>query len=464
MDNDTGREQWGSRLGFIMAAIGSAVGLGNIWRFPYLTAESGGASFVVLYIVLLFIVGIPVMIGEFVIGRGANKSPVQALSQSGEKDWSPLGYLFVLTGFGILSYYSVVAGWTLQYMIDSFGGVLLNYDPGTYFGAISTGTRSIVFHFLFMAITTAIVISGVQDGIENAVKLLIPLLVVLVAGLGIWAFSREGSMEGYSFYLAPDPDKLFQTYEIGQLSLPFINLDILGDAAGQTFFTLSLGMGAMITYASYLSSDEDLIEETLIISFSNFGIAFLAGLTVFPIITAYGLMDQIKESSVSTLFIALPQAFQSIGGTWGMSLSFVFFGCLFLAALTSGISLLEVVTSTLIDEFDVGRQSAAITSAIAIFLIGLPAALNTAWLSMADTIAGNLLLMLGGFMLAIYVGWLMKDPVKELKKGLRYPSPTLWYGIIRYVAPIMLIFLLLTSFWEFSQSLLQTELKEVTGG
>lgn len=450
--NSENRESWNTRLGFIFAAIGSAVGLGNIWRFPYMTAESGGASFVLLYLFLLFLIGIPVMIAEFVIGRKTRRSPVKALASAGRYDWSPLGFLFVATGFIILSYYSVIAGWTLQYMVDSAGGIITDYDPGTYFDAISTGKRSIFYHTLFMVITTCIVLAGVKRGIENSVKFLIPTLVLLLAGLGFWAFFQPGSGEGYSFYLKPDLSTLFSS------SFPYVNVQILADAAGQTFFTLSLGMGAMITYASYLSRDEDLVEETLIISLSNVCIAFLAGLIVFPIIAAFNLQGEIGQSTISTLFIAIPKAFQSIGGAWGSFLSFAFFGCLFLAALTSGISLLEVVTSTLIDQFDISRITASTTSGALIFILGIPAALNLGWLSLADQIAGNLLLMVGGFLLTLYVGWTMYEAGRELRKGLNIPVVGLWIALIRYIIPVVMFCLVLLAFWDISYGMLSDAL------
>ena len=445
---DKSREKWGTRLGFILAAVGSAVGLGNMWRFPYLTAEHGGAGFVLFYIVLLFLVGLPVMIGEFILGRSSRRSPVQALAQKGESDWHILGFLFVLTGFGILSYYSVIGGWTIRYMLDSLAGNLLAMEAGAYFEDINTGFDALLFHLLFMGITTGIVLGGVRRGIERSVKLLIPLLVLLSVGLAIWAYFQPGSLEGYEFYLAPEWGRLVQTYSPWGMSITFLNLSLLANAAGQTFFTLSLGMGAMITYASYLSSDEDLIEESLLISVSNFGISFLAGLMIFPIIFSVGLVEQIGESTMGALFITVPEAFRSIGGWWGSLLSLVFFFCLLLAALTSGISLLEVVTSSLIDEFDIRRRPAALASGSIIFLGGIPAALSITWLEVADKIAGNFLLMLGGFFLAIYLGWLCKSAGAELDKGLRLPLKRVWFILIRYVAPPALLGLLIWLSWD----------------
>lgn len=460
--SDVSRGQWNTRLGFILAAVGSAVGLGNIWRFPYMTAESGGASFVFLYVVLLFIIGIPVMLAEFVIGRSSQLSPVQALAQSSQRNWAPLGFLFVLTGFTILSYYSVIAGWTLQYMMDSLGTVFQDHSSEQYFQAISAGNRAIFFHLIFMGLTTGIVVAGVENGIERAVKVLIPLLVVLLAGLAVWAYRQDGAVEGYTYYLAPDVNKLIKSYSLGPLSVPFLNLEILSDAAGQTFFTLSLGMGAMLTYSSYLSKQEDLFEETLIISAFDTGVALLAGLAIFPIIHAFNLVEKVGESTVGTLFITLPEAFRTMGG-WGMFLNFAFFAMLLLAALTSGISLLEVVTSSVIDEYGISRNVAATTSGLAIFLLGVPAALNTAWLSLADKIASNLLLLLGGFMLSVYVGWYMSAPAEELRRGLGWNISSLWLGLIRYVVPPVLFLLLMTGFWGLSQDLLAQALPGAGG-
>jgi NSS family neurotransmitter:Na+ symporter len=462
MDNTSGgREEWKSRLGFIMAAVGSAVGLGNIWRFPYMTAESGGAGFLVLYLALLLIIGIPVMIAEFIIGRKSRLSPVQALSTGSDSDWKPLGILFVITGFVILSYYSVVAGWTLQYMVDSVGGVVTQYSPGTYFNAISEGQRAIFYHLLFMSITTGIVLAGVQGGIEKSVKFLIPTLVILLFGLAIWVFFQDGSAEGYKYYLQPNLNRMFTD------SFPFVDINLLANAAGQTFFTLSLGMGAMITYSSYLSQKDDLVQETLIISLSNVGIAFLAGLIVFPVISAFDIFvlepGKIPQGTISTLFKAIPKAFQSIGGFWGSFFSFLFFGCLFLAALTSGISLLEVVTSSLMDEFNLSRRIAATFSSTAIILLGIPSALDLSWLGMADQIANNILLLSGGFFITLYVGWTMSDAVDELKQGLEFPVADLWLTLIRYVVPLVMLAVLLLSFWEVSSGMLESALDTVTG-
>jgi NSS family neurotransmitter:Na+ symporter len=277
--------------------------------------------------------------------------------------------------------------------------------------------------------------------------------------LAVWAYTLSGASSGYQYYLQPDTSHLFTE------GFPFLDVELLANAAGQTFFTLSLGMGAMITYSSYLSRDEDLVQETMIISLSNVGIAVLAGLIVFPIISAFNLFSleagQVPSGTISVLFQAIPRAFQSMGGVWGSFFSFLFFGCLFLAALTSAISLLEVVTSSLIDEFSWPRRISATLSGFLVTLMGIPAALDIGWLGMADKIANNILLLTGGFFITLYVGWIMDRAAEELRRGLQIPVATLWLTLIRYFVPVVMLGVLLLSFWEFSYDLLQTALEQV---
>lgn len=424
------REVWGTRLGFIMAAVGSAVGLGNMWRFPYLTAESGGAGFVVLYILFTFLVGIPVLMAEFSIGRRNRLSPVGALRRSGGRGWSGLGYLFVAAGFLILSYYSVIAGWVTRYALD---GIVSGFpsDPGTYFGAVTTGVQPIIYHLVFMTLTIVIVMGGIEKGIERASLLMMPALFVLVAGLAAWAFTLEGSGAGYAFYLSPSFDELF-------------HMETLANAAGQAFFSLSLGMGAMLTFSSYLSRKESLPREGGIIAFADFGVAFLAGLMVFPIIFALGLEGSMGESTVGALFIGLPGAFVSLGGL-GRVVGSLFFLALFVGAVTSAISLLEVVTSSIIDELGVSRKSAAVGAGAVIAVLGLVPAMNIDALGAMDAVASEIFLPLGGLGMAIFVGWRMKDPMGELLEGSSpswRPLFTVWIWLLRVFVPAMLLIVL----------------------
>lgn len=425
------REVWGTRVGFILAAVGSAVGLGNMWRFPYVTAETGGAAFVVLYIGLVFVVGIPVMLSEFVIGRRTHQSPISALKQAGGPAWAPLGYIFVLAGLLILAYYSVIAGWVARYALTGFFDGFPEV-PGDFFNRISTGSTAIWFHLGFMALTIGIVMGGIEKGIERASLTMMPVLFVLLIGLAVWAATLAGSGRGYGFYLAPDLGALF-------------SLDTLAEAAGQTFFSLSLGMGAMLTFASYLSRDESLPREGTVIAFSDFGVAFVAGLLVFPVIFALGLQGDVSDSTVAALFIALPGAFVEMGGL-GRVVGFFFFLALFIGAVTSAISLLEVVTSSVIDEWGVQRKHAAVGGGLVIALLGLWPASDLAALDAMDQIAGNVLLVLGGLLLALFVGWrLGDDAIEEAARGAGEgirPWLGRWLVLLRFVVPALLVLVL----------------------
>ncbi len=396
------RELFGSRWGFVLAAVGSAVGLGNMWRFSYVAAEGGGAAFVLLYIVMVALLGIPLMLSELVVGRRTHLSPIGALRELGGKGWAWLGGLFVLVGFLILSYYAVIAGWTLRLAFES---VTIGFpaDPGAHFGEIASGPDAMGWHLLFMAITIGIVMVGVQKGIERAAMILMPTLFLIVVGLAVWAATLEGAGAGYAYYLTPQLSEL-------------MNPAVIRSAASQAFFSLSLGMGAMLTFASYLAKDEDLNEQAVTISFADFAVAFAAGLVVFPVIFALGLQDSVGESTVGALFIALPGAFEAMG-TVGRTVGLLFFLALAVGAVTSAISLLEVVTSSIIDEFGLGRKQAAVGMGILIALFGLLSAHSLDVLGLVDQVAGELFLAVGALMMAIFVGWVMKDPAAELMRG-----------------------------------------------
>jgi neurotransmitter:Na+ symporter, NSS family len=424
------RELWGTRVGFIMAAVGSAIGLGNMWRFSYTTAENGGAAFVALYIVLTLLIGIPVMIAEFGLGRATRLSPIGALRKAGGGGWSLLGYLFVATGFLILSYYSVIAGWVVRYAVDAIRSPF-PAEAGAYFGQISTGLDAVGFHLVFMAATIFIVMGGVKKGIERASLVMMPLLVLIVVGLALFATTLTGAGEGYRFYLAPS---------LGEL----LSFDTLGAAAGQAFFSLSLGMGAMLTYASYLSRDSSLPGESATIAFSDFGIAFVAGLVVFPVIFALGLQQEVGESTVGALFIALPGAFEAMGGV-GRIVGILFFIALLIGAITSAVSLLEVVTSSVIDEFGLSRRAAALGAGGLIATLGILPAIDLVWLEVFDTLTGNVFLPLGGLLIAILVGWRMPNALELVSRGASPRMAELlrgWRWTLAFIVPPLLVLVL----------------------
>lgn len=395
------RELFNTRVGFILAAVGSAVGLGNMWRFPYVAAEGGGAAFVFLYIILTLIVGIPLMLSEFSVGRGSRLAPIGALRKLGGNGWSILGWMYVLTGFLILAYYSVITGWVVRYAIDGiFAGFAA--DPGARFGEVTSGITPVWFHLAVMGTTVFIVSMGVQKGIERAALILMPTLFGILILLAIWAFTLDGAMEGYAFYLKPDVSALLDPY-------------ILSQAAGQAFYSLSLGMGCMLTFSSYLPSDSNLSQEAVTISFSDFGVAFIAGLVVFPVIFALGMQNDVSESTVGALFIALPGAFVEMGAA-GRVIGILFFMALVVGAVTSAVSLLEVVTASVIDETRLTRRSSAVVGGILIAILGLLPALSLDFLGVMDRLA-EALLALGAFFMAIFVGWVATGASEELKKG-----------------------------------------------
>jgi NSS family neurotransmitter:Na+ symporter len=438
------REQWASRLGFVLAAVGSAVGLGNMWRFSYLTAEHGGAAFVALYLVITLVVGLPVMLAEFVVGRGARRSPIGAIAHYGASSWRPLGWLFVLSGFLILAYYSVIAGWTLRFAARSLAALFSQggfpADPAAYFAAISTGPEAIAWHLIFMGLTVAIVAGGVKGGIERSAVVLMPLLFALVVGLAFYASTLRGAEGGYRFYLNTDFSEI-------------LSFETLHVAAGQAFFSLSLGMGAMMTYASYLSRQNNLPNESLIVAVADFGVAFVAGLAVFPLIFALGLQGDVGESTMGALFITLPKAFASMGAAGGL-VGLLFFVALAVGALTSAISLLEVVVASAMDGFGWERPLAAVLLGLAIALLGVPAAMSLDVLGMMDQIAGNLFLVLGGLFLAVFVGWIMPDPMGEASKGA---EGTRWFFLWRWLLRLPVPLVLVVVLWQSLQALLAQE-------
>jgi neurotransmitter:Na+ symporter, NSS family len=429
--DDVGREQWGSRIGFVLAAVGSAVGLGNMWRFSYATAEHGGAAFVLFYIFLTFLVGVPVMIAEFGLGRSTRRSPISALRAVGGSMWVPLGFLFVAAGLLILAYYSVIAGWVTRYAIEA---VMSPFpaDAGAYFGQVSSGIQPVLFHLAFMAITIFIVAGGVNKGIERVSMLMMPVLALIIVGLAIWATTLDGADAGYSFYLTPSMDEL-------------LSLSTVAAASGQAFFSLSLGMGAMLTYASYLPRNANLPREATVIALSDFGVAFIAGLVVFPVIFALGLQGAVGESTVGALFISLPGAFQAMGTT-GHVVGALFFLALFIGAITSAVSLLEVVVSSVIDETRMSRVKAAMIAGGVIALIGLGPAFSLDVLGAMDATASDVFLPLGGLALALLVGW--GPPSRRISEFAEGASPFVrslmggWLWTLRVAVPPFLVLVL----------------------
>src|SRR6056297_3455464 len=316
------RESWQTRIGFILAAVGSAVGLGNLWRFPWMTSENGGSAFLLVYLGVLLVVGVPGLLAEFVIGRRSGRNPVGALSSlSDSKGWSAFGHVFVVTAVVLLSFYSVVGGWILRYFGASLTGAYFA-NPGQYFETVNYGLEAVGFHLVFLAITAVIVLRGVQRGIETATKVMMPAIVVLLVALAAWGVTLDGAGEGLAFLLSPD---------FGALEANF--LDILPAAAGQALFTLSLGAGTMLTYASYLGEDRSLVADGTAIAVLNTLVGVLAGVVVFPIM--FALVGEVGAGGPGALFVGLASAFATL--PYGQVVGAAFFGVVALAALSSSI-------------------------------------------------------------------------------------------------------------------------------
>jgi NSS family neurotransmitter:Na+ symporter len=414
------RETWSTRIGFLLAAIGSAVGLGNIWQFPFKTGTNGGAVFLVVYLVAVFVIGFPALLSEFVLGRRTHQNAIDAFTNLGHRSWRVVGGLGVLTGFWILSYYGVVGGWVIRYLIGSVRGSYFD-APASYFGAVSAGPEAVVGLAAFLALTVGIVALGIEDGIEKATKLMVPSIVVLMIALAVWAATLQNATLGYAYFLSPDFSSLASNAG-----------DVIPFAVGQAFFTLSLGMAIMVTYSSYIGDDDNLPVDGASIVVTNTLIGVLAGLVVFPILFANGISPD--TSGPSAIFVAMASAFANLPG--GRILGAAFFGVVLIAALSSAISLLEVVVAYANDNYDVSRVKVSAALGGILFVMGLPSAWDTVWLGWFDTLAYKLFLPLSVLLVVIFVGWVLADDaLAELREGagdLATFGPT-WLWMVRTV-------------------------------
>jgi NSS family neurotransmitter:Na+ symporter len=433
------RGYWGSGLGFVLAVVGSAIGLGNIWRFPTEAGQNGGGAFVLVYVIATFLIGVPVMLAELALGRKTQRNPVGAYrSLAPGSGWGLAGGLGVLTGLIILSYYSVVAGWTLKYIWVAVSGSLHGATPeaigATFNGFIQDPVAVLICHLLFMLLTIRIVMGGIQGGIERAAKILMPVLFGLLLLLVVRSLTLPGASEGLSFYLKPDFGKL--------------DVVVILKAVSQAFFSLSLGMGAIITYGSYLSPKQDLVSSALYVSFFDFFIAFLAGLAIFPAL--FSVPGLAPDVGPGLIFVVLPNIFNTIplGNLFGAA----FFILLAIAALTSAISMLEVVVAFTIDEFGWSRRRAAIGAGSVIFLLGIPSALGngavvffSGTLDFANQYFGGMALVVGALLVSLFVGWKwgVGNAVEELERGRgTFRFGKAWGFLIRFVCPLAILMIL----------------------
>jgi neurotransmitter:Na+ symporter, NSS family len=443
------RDTWGSKAAFILAAAGSAVGLGNIWGFPTVAAQNGGGAFLIVYLLCVALIGAPVMLAELAIGRRTQRNPVGAFRALAPRTaWVAVGMLGVIAGIVILSFYSVIAGWTIAYIFKTISGA---FPPGADTAAIFNGvagsaTAAIAYHLIFMVITVMVVVGGVRDGIERWTKVLMPGLAVLLVLLVFRAVTLSGAPAGLSFYLNPDFSR--------------INGGVVLAAAGQAFFSLSLGMGAMITYGSYISKKDDLVSSALAVTAFDTAIAVFAGLLIFPTLFHAG-MDP-ASSGPGMVFVVLTSLLGTIPpAPWGGTVfGTMFFLLLFIAALTSSISLLEVGTAYFVDEKKYSRKKAAWLLGIAAFVLGIPSALANGavpwltslpgvgldFLSFLFTVFGQYALVLGALFISIFTAWIWgtRQAGDEVRANDgKFPLGRTWTFLIKFVCPIAIALILI---------------------
>jgi len=437
------RGQWASSLGFVMAAAGAAVGLGNVWKFPYLAAKFGGGTFLFAYIIMLILLGMSILITEIVIGRRGKLNPVGTYGKlsGGSKWWKFVGFVGVAVNFIVLSYYSVVGGWITKYMVQYITGGIKGDITNYFVGFITNPFVPLLWHAIFMGATILIVVRGISGGIEKASKVMMPALFGIFLILVVRAVTLPGAFEGIKYYLMPDFSKLS--------GATFLM------AMGQIFFSLNIGAGCTMTYASYLSENENIPKMSTVIPLMDTMAAFLAGMVVIPSVFAFGLDP---SAGPPLLFMTMPHVFEKmpLGGLFG----FLFFMLMLFAALTSSISMLEVNVSFLVDNYKKDRKKATIGAGLIIFLVGIPSSLGQgifSWfkiggldfLSAADFLASYILMPFGAFMMCIFVARVMgiDEALKEATNNgkISFKLKYLWAFLIKYVVPVIIIFVFLSS-------------------
>lgn len=430
----TPRDNWGSKLGFVMAAAGSAVGLGNIWKFPYTAGDNGGGAFVLIYLFFVIFIGFSVMLTEFAIGRRTQKSAVGAF-KSTDRRWTFVGVLGVTSGLLIMGFYPVVGGWALAYVTKVGTGLLRSPEAiGDSFGAfISDPIQPLMWMGIYLFFNIVIVIKGISGGIEKAGKILMPLLFIILIIVSVKGLMLPGSMAGLEFLFSPDFSK--------------INSDVILAALGQAFFSLSLGMGCMMTYGSYLKRKENLVQTTAMVTAMDTGVAILAGIAMFPAMFAFGMAP---TAGPGLVFVVVPQLFAEMGGLIGFVLALIFFIGLSVAALTSSVSLLEVVVSYLIDEKGLSRVKAVITASTVMAILcvfaslslgGLgPTLFGTGAFDVFDLLTDKIFLAVGGMLVCIFAGWRLKreDLEDEITNSgeVKFPLFGLWYALVKFIIPV----------------------------
>lgn len=442
------RGNFGSRLGVILASAGSAVGLGNIWRFPTEVGRNGGAAFILVYLFCVFLVAMPVMVSEFIVGRRSKSNTIGAYRVlSPGKPWVIIGYMGVLGGVLILSFYSVVAGWTLHYTIDSFRNVLsANLDFAKVFNDFVTHPwKPLLFQYLFLLMTHFVVVRGVESGIERSCKMMMPLLFLLILMLTGFSLCMPGAADGLTFLLKPDFSK--------------VTTSVVLSAMGQAFFSLSVGVGCLATYASYFKPDTRLVKSAFSVCFIDSMVAIMSGFIIFP--AAFSVAGVEVDAGPGLVYITLPHVFNMAFGSMpllGYAFSGMFYVLLLLAALTSTISMHEIATAFIHENFKLSRKtSATIVTAICL-LLGTACSLSfgpwneikvfgMGFFDLFDFVTAKYMMPLGGLLITLFIGWYLKQEVvrEELTNAgtLQVRTYKFLFFLIRWVAPVGVILIFL---------------------
>jgi NSS family neurotransmitter:Na+ symporter len=436
--------QWTNRTVFILAATGSAVGLGNIWKFPYIAGENGGGTFVLVYLLCIALIGIPIMMAEIMLGRRGKQSPINTMITLAKEEkrnasWVWLGWMGVLAGFLILSYYSVIAGWAMSYIFRTAGGVFEGVTAdgvnSIFTGLVSDPERLLAWHTLFMVMTMIVVARGVKNGIEKAVSFLMPTLFVLLIVIVIYASTTGHFMEGVRFLFTPGP----------------IDGKGILIAMGHAFFTLSLGMGAIMVYGSYLSREHSIVQASILIALTDTVVALLAGMAIFPIVFANGLEP---GAGPGLIFQTLPIAFGHMQG--GILVGVLFFTLLVFAAWTSAISLIEPAVAYLVENKGLTRIAAAVWIGVFTWFVGLGTVFsfniwkdktltipylfeNLTFFDTLDYLTANIMLPLGGLFIAIFAAWIMRKQSTRDELKTHPLVYNIWRFLVRYVTPLAVI-------------------------
>ena len=439
--SENNRASFGGKLSVVLVAAGSAIGLGAIWRFPYIAGKHGGAAFLLVFLLSVFVVGIPAMLAEFAIGRKCRKNAVGAYRMLSKK-WSLLGYSGVLGALLISGYYYIIAGWSLEYLVNSVTGVLYSSQESFtgQFVAFQGSWRPYLYATLFILFTHIIISRGVEKGIEKASRVMMPALFIILIIMAVRVAFMPGAIEGYRFFLSPDFEKAFSTETIMM-------------AIGQAFFSLSVGMGCMVTYASYFKKDNNLVQTSLNVSLLTMLVSLLAGLVIFPAVFSAGLEP---SEGASLIFVTLPEIFKGmpLAPLW----SAVFFLLVTLASLTSTISFHEVLTAYIAEELKLSRKwAAAVTSGVSVLLSFLTLSLvfdidflginvvGATLVDVFDYIVANIVMPLGAMFTCVFVAWFMKrsflrDELMNYGAIKSYAVPPLIF-MLRYVTPLLILYI-----------------------